>query len=80
MKRVYKSKNPSVQQMLNMTSNLTEKFGKSSAIEVNAWQFAHKDDNKARYRIYVEDNVSIDFDFWFELQAYYFGLMGDVTS
>ena len=78
MKKVNKSKNPSVQQMLNMASNLRDKFNKASTVEIKAWCFS-SGTNEAAYRLYVADNISEDFDFWFELQAYYFFKMEEAS-
>lgn len=77
MKRVSKSKEPSVRHMLNMASNLKEKFNKPSLIKIDCWHYSGSgsNQNRAKYNLYIENKISIDFDFWYELQAYYFGLM-----
>jgi len=82
MKKVNKSKEPTLKQMLNMASNLREKFGKPSAIEINAWDYNTSEDNtnKTNFCLYIESKHSIDFDFWYELQGYYFGLMEDTNA
>ena len=82
MKKVNKSKNPSVQQMLNMASNLREKFYVPSTIEVVAWHYDSDspNPNRMKYRLYVADRHSKDFDNWITLQGYYFTLMEEESS
>ena len=73
MKAIRRSKSPTTKQMLIMASNLQKKFNKPSMIEVNAWssQLISSVREYFRFRIYVEDNISINFDSWEECQDHY---------
>ena len=81
MKRVNKSKNPTIQQMLSMASNLRKKFNKPSSVHVVAWDFMSKMlPNRMKYRVYVENSISMNFDSWNETMDYYFFIMrGDLN-
>lgn len=74
MKRIQRSKEPSVRQMLNMARNLREKFGKASLIEIKTWAYSSSN-NKPQYNLYVEDIHNIDFKTWKACQDKYFELM-----
>jgi len=65
MKIVRKSKNPSIQQMLRMASNLKEKFDKCSMVQADAWHFSSgTPSNKPCYYLYVEGIISTYHDSW----------------
>lgn len=82
MKKIGKSKNPSVRQMLNMASNLEEKFGKCSMVQVNAWHFSSGlTPNRPSYSIYVENILCTYHDSWKETLERYFSVMeGDFSD
>lgn len=63
MARVYNSKEPTAKQMLNMASNLKNRFNKPALIQVNAW---HLSSNKREvtYNLYVEDTENGNFHDW----------------
>ena len=74
MKRIGKSKEPTVRQMLNMASNLKEKFKKYSTITSHSMSYS-SGDSKHEFCLYVADKYRRCFDSWPKLQAYYFRLM-----
>lgn len=73
MKAIRRSKSPTTKQMLLMASNLQKKFNKPSLIEIDAWsnQTELKLREYFRFRIYVEDVLSLNFDSWQECQDSY---------
>ena len=75
MKMVRRSKDPTVQQLLNMAANLRKKFNKSSLVKVEAWHHIAGRAGEVGYRIYVEDTISENFKSWKDCQSYYFNIM-----
>ena len=77
MKEVKVTKSPTLLQMLNMASNLKEKFFVPSNISITAWHFSgdSPDSNKCLYRLYVESIHSLYPESWEELQNTYFRIM-----
>lgn len=73
MKAIRRSKSPTTKQLLIMASNLREKFNKPSMIEIDAWSNMMDLGPREyyRFRMYVEDNISSNFDSWEKLQLAY---------
>ena len=77
MKRISNSKEPTVQQMLSMASNLREKFNRPTKIKIETWDFNIPDFESlvVRYEIYIEHLINKEYKTWPETIAAYRNLM-----
>jgi hypothetical protein len=74
-KKVTRTKDPTVLQLLNMSSNLNKKFNNAhSSIEVVGQTFS-SGTHEAKYQIYIASKVCKFFKSWKECQDAYFLLM-----
>lgn len=77
MKRVYKSKEPSVNQMTRMAANLERKLGQPAKVQVEVWKMSQNDGPSIYYQLYLLNEKHEEFDNWPELQDRYFSIMKD---
>lgn len=78
MKRVQRSKEPSLRQLLNMASNLREKFRCPCSVEISAWHYDYTGDRSNRhvFGIWIAARGRhYEFDSWKECQDKYFRLI-----
>ena len=82
MKRIGNSKEPNIQQMLNMASNLRERFRRPASIKMEAWHFNIPDyeSNVARYGIYIAHLIYGDYKTWPGALAAYRNLMKEEVT
>lgn len=74
MKRVQKSNEPTIRQLLNMAANLREKTQSSTLIEIETWDF-QTENKEQTFRIYSDSGTNEKFKSWRECQDYYFSIM-----
>jgi len=77
MKRINKSKNPTTQQMLNMATNLREKFKDCVTVDIVAWAFFPSNRDEIKYKIYIADVHYKTYKTWPDTLNDYFKLMED---
>ena len=77
MKRIGNSKEPTIQIMLNMASNLKEKFNCYCVIEARARHFGEHSKNSPEFITYVATLGHSFHETWPELLAKYKELMND---
>lgn len=75
MKRIQRSKEPTVRQMLNMTVNLKEKYNKYASLSIWTRSYDNIPDTATDYNLYIADTDSWDFKTWEAYQDKYFELM-----
>ena len=83
MKRVCKSKSPTINQLKRMSFNLREKFNESASIDIEVFVYSISDRKilpDVKYRIYIADTkkhgcINMHFFQWLDCQQKYFELM-----
>ena len=77
MKRIGNSKEPTIQLMLNITSNLRDKFHKFSSVQTWVRHYTHISKPGMSYDIYIEDTFYKSLETWPELLIEYRRLMNE---
>lgn len=77
IKKVIRTKVPTLTQIQNMCTNLRYKLNMPVNIEIYTWYMSHIGNPKSQYNIYLsnEDPGDIYLETWSELQDKYFSLM-----
>ena len=77
MKKVTRTKEPTLKQISNMSSNLHEKYKDSVSVEVKAPSYY----NNIIYTLYISKSMFIkDYNSWKECQDAYLKLMEDAPN
>ena len=77
MKRIGNSKEPTIQRMLNMTSNLKSKFNSHCAIDLSVNTYDHSDKSSYHFYLYVAHRGGDTIDSWAGVLRRYKELMNE---
>lgn len=77
MKRIGNSKEPTIQRMLDIVSNLRDKFQKYTSLQPWVRVYVDNPNHTITYQLYIEDRECKELKTWPELLARYRELMND---